>query len=155
MYVQFTDSTKATIQSVFSCAQDSVDYPNQGIVDVTDSRYLAFINPTPTVAHQAAMLLSTGLSIVSTSTPAINGTYAVDQLSQMDVIAVETSLSAGKGFPGGVTTFNYPDAAGTMHAFSETNFTNLAAAVRDFVYGCKSVIAAASTVLPASSTTIA
>jgi hypothetical protein len=73
----------------------------------------------------------------------------------MDIIAVETSLNAGKGFPGGSATFNYPDATGAMHTFSAVNFTDFAAAVRDFVYACRSVIAGASTTLPAASATIA
>ena len=108
----------------------------------------------PTTAQQAASMLAAGLQINSTSTPAIDGTYAVDQLSQMDIIAIETSLSAGKGFPGGVTTFNYPDASGVMHAFSQANFTDFAAAVRDFVYTLKSVMAEASSSLPSASSTI-
>jgi hypothetical protein len=109
----------------------------------------------PTLAQQAQASLVVGLAIVSTGTPALNGTYAVDQISQMDVIAIETSINAGKGFPAGATIFNYPDASGVMHAFSESNFTDFAAAVRDYVYALKSAIAGASTTLPAASTTIA
>jgi hypothetical protein len=36
---------------------------------------------------------------------------------------------------------DYPDASGVMHAFSEANFTDFAAAVRDYVYALKSAIA--------------
>lgn len=42
-----------------------------------------------------------------------------------------------------------------MHAFSEANFAGFAAAIRDYVYALKSVIAGASTTLPSNSTTIA
>jgi hypothetical protein len=108
--------------------------------------------PLPTQAQSA---LATGLQLTSTGTPALNGTYAVDPLSQHDIVAIETSLNAGKGFPGGATTFNYPDATGVMHSFSAANFTDFAAAVRDYVYALKSVIAGASTTIPAASTTIA
>jgi len=73
----------------------------------------------------------------------------------MDIIAIETSLNAGKGFPGGVTPLNYPDVTGVMHSFAEANFTDFAAAVRDYVYALKSVIAGASTTLPSPSATIA
>ncbi|WP_118179734.1 hypothetical protein [Paraburkholderia phosphatilytica] len=107
------------------------------------------------LAQQASALLAAGLAITSNGTPSLNGTYAVDQLSQMDIIAVETSLNAGKGFPGGVTAFNYPTEAGALNGFSEANFTDFAAAVRDFVYACKSVIAGQSTTLPANTVTIA
>ena len=122
------------------------------------------IAPAPPTAAQVAaqalvssaqVAMATGIAIVSSGTPALNGTYAVDQLSQMDIIAIETSLNAGKGFPGGTTTFNYLDAAGAAHAFSESNFTDFAAAVRDYVYGCKSVIAGASATLPTGPATIA
>jgi hypothetical protein len=41
-----------------------------------------------------------------------------------------------------------------MHAFSAENVTDFAAAMRDFVYGCKSVIAGTSTVLPSASVMI-
>ena len=44
-YVQFTDSNKTAIVSVFACPQDPDLYPNQGEVDETDARYLAFMNP--------------------------------------------------------------------------------------------------------------
>jgi hypothetical protein len=124
----------------------------------------ALVAPVPPTAAQLAAqalvqsaqsMLTAGIAIVSTSTPALNGTYACDQLSQMDVIAIETSLNAGKGFPGGATTFNYPDIAGGMRAFSEANFTDFAAVMRDYVYALKSVIAGSSSGLPAASVTIA
>lgn len=159
---------------------DSVDSPiPANVIDfiaITDAQWQACIGqpgwtiedgalvaPIPLTAAQletqallqsAQSALISGLALVSTGTPALNGTYAVDQLSQMDIIAIETSLSAGKGFPGGVTTFNYQDITGAMHAFSEANFTDFAAAVRDYVYALRSVIAGASPTLPATIVTI-
>jgi hypothetical protein len=107
-------------------------------------------------AFAAAAAMTAGLAITSAGTPALNSTYSVDQISQMNIIAIETSINAGKGFPGGsTTTFNYPDTAGVMHAFTEPNFTNFAAAVRDYVYALNSVIAGASSTLPATTATIA
>ncbi|MBN3004526.1 hypothetical protein JW897_12345 [Chromobacterium alkanivorans] len=44
-YVQFSDAAETTIICAFSCPQDPNDYPNQGEVDDTDSRYQAFKNP--------------------------------------------------------------------------------------------------------------
>lgn len=108
-----------------------------------------------TLPQQAAQMMLSGLGIVSTATPSLNGTYAVDQLSQMDIIAIETSLNAGKGFPGGADSFNYADMSGVMHSFTAPNFTDFAAAVRDYVYALKSVVAGASTTLPSSTTTVA
>lgn len=159
---------------------DSIDSPppsGVNAIEITDAQWQTclsnpgwtvangeLVSPIPPTAAQLAAqaliqsaqsMLATGLALVSTSTPALNGTYACDQLSQMDIIAIETSINAGKGFPGGATTFNYPDHTGVMHSFTETNFTDFAAAVRDYVYALKSVIAGASTTLPAASATIA
>lgn len=125
-----------------------------GTVDISDPRYVQFIRPAPTPATNAVVALGAGLTIVSTATPALNGTYAIDQLTQMDIIAIETSLNAGKGFPGGAAMFNYHDMSGVLHVFSAANFTNFAAAVRDYVYMLKALIAGASTALPASTTSI-
>ncbi|MFL9907360.1 hypothetical protein [Paraburkholderia sp. RL17-337-BIB-A] len=170
-------------QGAIMAFYDSVDSPvPEGVtaIEITDAQWQtciatsgytvvngALVAPTPPAPPTAAQIaaqaliqsaqtaMAAGISIVSTGTPALNGTYACDQLSQMDIIAIETSLNAGKGFPGGATTFNYPDVTGVMHSFTEADFTNFAAAVRDFVYGCKSVIAGASTTLPSSAVTIA
>jgi hypothetical protein len=167
-------------QGAITAFYDSVDSPapeGATTIEITDAQWQTCISnpgwtvvsgelvaPVPPTAEQLAAqgliqsaqsMLTAGIAIVSTSTPALNGTYACDQLSQMDVIAIETSLNAGKGFPGGATTFNYPDVGGGMHAFSEANFTDFAAAVRDYVYALKSVIAGGSSTLPASSVTIA
>jgi hypothetical protein len=122
---------------------------------VTVEPYVAITAPAPTPGQLATNALATGLTLTSADTPALNAVYACDQLSQMDIIAIETSLNAGKGFPGGAITFNYPDSSGAMHAFTEAKFADFAAAVRDFVYGCKSVIAGQSTALPASEASIA
>lgn len=155
IYVQFSDNSETTVVSVFGNAQDPAVFPNQGEIADTDSRYLAFLHPAPTPAINATAALAAGLMVSSTATPTLNGTYAVDPLTQMDIIAIETSLNAGKGFPGGATTFNYADMSGAMHSFAETDFTNFAAAVRDYVYALKSVIAGASTALPSNSSIIA
>jgi hypothetical protein len=112
-------------------------------------------DPTKTpLRAQAATLLAAGLGIVSTGTPSLNGIYACDPLAQADIVAIETSLNAGKGFPGGGTTMNYPDASGAMHSFTEGNFASFASAVRDYVYALRAVMAGTSTTLPQSPATI-
>lgn len=111
--------------------------------------------PGPTLAQQAALLLATGLHVVSSATPTLNGTYACDDLSQMNIIAIETGLNAGKGFPpGNATTLTYYDMAGQSHVFNEDNFTNFATAVRDFVAACKACIAGGLQALPPAEATI-
>lgn len=159
---------------------DDVDSPvPEGVtaIEITDDQWRAclqnpgwtvadgeLVAPTPPTAEQLAAAalvesayaaLNAGLTVSSTETPALNGTYAVDQLSQMDIVAIETSLNAGKGFPGGMSPFSYPDATGAMHSFSEADFTDFAAAVRDFVYGCRAVIGGTSTAVPSNAIQIA
>ncbi|MBN3755902.1 hypothetical protein G3N95_23355 [Paraburkholderia sp. Tr-20389] len=128
--------------------------PEDSWTIATPEQVEALQNPPLTTKQKAEQILAGGLTVTSAGTPALNGTFPVDALSQSDIIAIETSLNAGKGFPGGATTFSYPDATGAMRAFSESNFTDFAAAVRDFVYGCRGVIAGASTVLPVASVAI-
>lgn len=43
VFVQFSDSTQKTIIAAFSCAQDPDVYTNQGTVDSSDARYIAFV----------------------------------------------------------------------------------------------------------------
>ena len=109
----------------------------------------------PTLAQQAGAILMGGLELTSTGTPALNGTYACDTLTQMDIIAIETSLNAGQGFPGGANPFGFPDASGALHEFTSAEFTAFAAAIRNFVYSCKAVISGQSKTLPTATATIA
>lgn len=43
IYVQFGDATEQTIVSVFYGPQDPDEYPNQGQVNDSDKRYIAFV----------------------------------------------------------------------------------------------------------------
>jgi hypothetical protein len=103
---------------------------------------------------QAQAALASGLRINSSSTPTLNGVYTIDALSQADIIAIETSLNAGKGFPGGAATLDYPDTEGVIHSFSEADFSNFATAVRDYTYALKTVISGARATLPSEPATI-
>ncbi len=54
-YVNFTDSAQTAIDSVFSAPQDGTVWPNQGTVEDTDARYLAFTDPASTLAGAQAV----------------------------------------------------------------------------------------------------
>lgn len=58
VFVQFTDATETVIASVFGCPQDSSAYPNQAIVDSSDARYQAYINPSSTLSGAQAAQIS-------------------------------------------------------------------------------------------------
>ncbi|MFX3547718.1 DUF4376 domain-containing protein [Ralstonia mannitolilytica] len=50
VFVQFADASQQAVVGVFGCAQDATAYPNQGLIDDTDARYLAFVNPASTLS---------------------------------------------------------------------------------------------------------
>jgi hypothetical protein len=61
--------------------------------------------PAPTLAQQAQAALTAGIAITSTSTPALNGTYAIDVGSQMKINSVALFVAVNQKFPGGATTY--------------------------------------------------
>lgn len=91
--------------------------------------------PTPATPEQIyALAVSKGIAIVSTSTPSLNGTYAIDGAAVQNISGVYSGIKDGDGLPGGGTSFNYPDASGAMHGFTATTFPPFARAVRDYLY---------------------
>ncbi|RDU99241.1 hypothetical protein [Trinickia dinghuensis] len=47
IYIQWTDSTKTAIASVFSCAQDPTVWQNQDVIPSNDERYASHFNAMP------------------------------------------------------------------------------------------------------------
>jgi hypothetical protein len=141
-------------------------------VPLTDATYTAWLaaGNLPTRILNAAELvdvltvqwlpsvMAQGVTITSTATPALNSTYAVDQASLANISALATGIAAGKGLPGGGSTFNYPDATGTMQAFTSANFLAFAAAIETYDYAYTQALAAlvsgSTATLPASALTI-
>lgn len=90
--------------------------------------------PAPTPAQQAFATLAAGWQVQSTSTPAINGTYAVDPASQQKIAAISLYIQVNGKFPAGQTTYAYPDVIGAFHTFPSTAmFQEFATAMGDFV----------------------
>jgi hypothetical protein len=133
--------------------------PQVGWTATQDGNAWTFAAPaafTPTPQQQAVALLTNGaVAITSTATPALNGSYAIDPISRGNIIAVQTSINAGLGVPGGGPTFNYLDASNAPHAFTAANFTAFATAVRDYVYALTQVASGAVPDLPTTPITIA
>ncbi len=86
-------------------------------------------------------LVSGGIILTSTGTPALNATYSTTDTAQKNVSGVVTGIAAGLGFPGGGTTFQYLDASNVPHSFDASHFTAFAAALRNFVYNCEITLA--------------
>ena len=100
--------------------------------------------------------MTAGLTVNSTSEPAINGTYAIDPATQGKIAAVEVYIMKAGTFPGGVSTYPWSDTSGTIHTFPNTaTFQAWATAIADHVSAIDTIIATGTGSLPAATVTIA
>lgn len=95
-----------------------------------DAELLARENPPSVLLAQK---LAAGLAVTSTGTPALSATYALDQVTLDQIRALASDAAVGFGFPGGVSTFDYPDATGTPRTFTPIAIANLYKALRNYV----------------------
>ncbi len=93
-------------------------------------------------ARRLPEIMGAGLAVTFTSATALSATYALDDLSQQQLFAIAAQSAAGLGFPGGGSTFFYPDASGTPREFTEAQFVALFKAVRDYVFAATAAQAA-------------
>ncbi len=81
-----------------------------------------------------AAALAAGCQISSSSTPALNGTYAIDPASQQQVAAISLYIQVNGKFPAGETALAWPDASGVTHSFpAMASFQAFATALGDYV----------------------
>jgi hypothetical protein len=102
-------------------------------------------DPSATSAQQAAgnAVISTfnmnatpitSMQIASTSTPSLNGIYAIDPASQQKVQAISLYIAVNGKFPAGQSAQAWPDASGAVHLFPSTaEWQAFATAMGDFV----------------------
>ena len=111
----------------------------------------------PTSAQQAIAALAAGLTISSTSTPAINGTYATDDAEQARLNRVYSMIErAGGVFPSGLTSMPWPLADGTVVEFPSVSvFLNVEQAIGEYVLALDLIRTTNSGTLPSASVTIA
>lgn len=95
--------------------------------------------PTPLQAAQAQLnlILGAGCQIVSTSNPLLNGTYAMDPMTLLEIASIEASLARGDGLPGATATFLFHDMNAASHVFSAITFPAFAKAIRDYFAAAK------------------
>ncbi len=116
---------------------------------------VAYVPPAPTLAQQAAALIAGGLTITSTGTPALNGTYSTDATAQQNIQAVQIYIQANGKFPGSSGTYPWLDKAGQPHVFPTiSEFTAFATAVADFVADLQMIVYTGAGTLPAATATI-
>lgn len=118
---------------------------------VSNGALVAYVPPVspPTLAQQALAAFAAGVQITSTSTPALDGTYAISGSAQAKIQAVSLFIVVNGKFPGGQSTMAWADAAGAAHTFPNTaEFQVFATAVADYVAALDAVILGQSTTLP-------
>ena len=113
----------------------------------------------PTLAQQAEALIAGGLTISSTSTPALNGTYAVASgvpFGREDIGTEAQFVSTFSEFTNGTTTLQWPLIDGkTFVTFPTTaSFMAFAKAAAQFYAACKAVAATGVGTLPPATATI-
>lgn len=87
----------------------------------------------------------TSVQVNSTSTPTLNGVYAIDPSSTANITAetlfiAETTTQSVGTFTNGQTTRSWPDTSGVMHTFTIPQFIAFAEAIAKYV---DSVVSAA------------
>lgn len=113
---------------------------------------------TQVAIQQAAAAFSAGLTIVCTSTPALNGTYPIDPTTQNKIASVELFIQKNSAFPGtGGSSIAWYDTSNTPHIFpSITIFGEFATAVANYVADLDLYAAGApGASLPSATVTIA
>lgn len=121
--------------------------------EVLSAQYPAGWPASPVV--KAAELLAGGLTIQSTSTPALDGVYACDSSSVAHVSAEMISILSGDVFADGGTSATWADTTGGLHVFPSTAlFKSFALAVAAFVAAIGKVSIGASETLPVTTATI-
>jgi hypothetical protein len=98
----------------------------------------AFTDPVPTAAQQAqatyAALLADGLTIDSTGTPTVNGTYALDDTQQAAITEVSAYIGKNNAFPGGLTSVVLRTVSGSEIAIPTiTLWYAISTAIADFI----------------------
>ena len=110
------------------------DYP-AGWLETAPSTDIAAAGITVTVVPDPVVTPPppTSVQVNSTSTPALDGVYAFDPLTQEKIEAVSLYIQVNSKFPDGQTAFPWPDTSGTMHSFATTaQFQTFATAIADY-----------------------
>lgn len=83
-----------------------------------------------------------GIAVTSIGTPALDATYALDPDTLLQIQGLAHDCAGGFGFPGGVTTFQYPDATGTPRDFLAVDMVNIYKAMRNLIFSMQQTLAA-------------
>lgn len=129
---------------------------------VSAGSLVAYTSPPPlpaTLAQQADALLARGgggLTITSTGTPAINGTYPIDDATFGDMAEEAQYIAAFGAFTEGLSALPWLTAAGPVSIPTTATFLSLVRAIGDYRAALKRIASgtSAATSLPADAVTI-
>jgi hypothetical protein len=135
IYVQFADATETDVVAVFACAQDTAIFPNQGQLDSTDERYLAFVDPKSTLAGAQAAQVTTlttaysaavQASVSFTTAAGVAATFQADSNSQDVLLVAVTGYNTQQAVPSG---FYWKSADNVLVPFALADLNGLYAAM--------------------------
>ena len=100
--------------------------------------------------------VSTTITITSSSTPSLNGTYACDAATVSSIQKQMTALlnSSFTTFYGGSNTISWPDASGTQHVFTPSQFKAFSVEVSNYLNALYTAAGQIAASMPAPSATI-
>ncbi len=139
-----------------ACTEEQAKNPEMWQLDPNTNTIIAI---PPTLVQQASALIAAGLTITSTSTPEINGTYTVASgvsFGREDIGTETQFISTFGEFTNGTTELEWPLIDGkTFVKFPDTtDFMNFAKAAAQFYAACKAVMAVGTGTLPSDSVVI-
>ncbi|WP_175952886.1 hypothetical protein [Burkholderia sp. BCC0405] len=128
--------------------------PNVAYVNGMLEAYTAPVAPL-TIQQQAQNAFSAGLTVTSSSTPSLSGTFSVNNIAQQRVMAEVTSILLNGTFANGSDTAVWQDASGTEHTFTIAQFKEFASVFSAYVASVTMCMLGQSSALPSSDVTIA
>lgn len=129
-----------------ACTQAQAASPMEWTV--TNGAVVAATPPAPTLADKAQTALAAGLTVTSSSTPSLNGTYSLSDASQARLNRLLSYWTANGSFPNGASTVVIEDMSGTQHTFDATQFKALFKALGDYLAALEDCIFGITTTLP-------
>jgi hypothetical protein len=109
-------------------------------IDETDSRWTAYLAQQAAKASSNSYLaqlqaqIGKGVAVTSTNFSAtLNGTYPIDSATQLQTVAVVTSILLNGTATDGGSTVSWLDSSGVPHTFTISQFKTFATAVAAYV----------------------
>jgi hypothetical protein len=88
------------------------------------------------LAQWVPVFLQQPLAVTSTQAPQVSGSYSITPADQAQITGIAASIAAGRGLPGGQSSFSFQG-----HPFTQQKFLDFANGVENYVYGLLSGLA--------------